>query len=348
MKSDNTKGNPNHDSLGRFSSSPSDSTSTKAGVSGSGNDSAAPSFSWLKKGQNSTTASKPQFSWLKKKSDSQQDSADDGQATQKGNSIWEQVKKERWWKSRELHDTQYIVDNIDKYYDDDMLDEIEKAGFHTTDKTGYFGRTNTSHSYINSILTNLVAKKMFYPVTVVPSDEFRKEWSIAQRSAGSMKNMPYSDTACITRGVHSPEDRLTDALGKSDNRLVLPNGVYGSCIYTAYDGHTAKSYAGYSGHVMSFLLDNKSANTIDETAYNSVRRNFRARLPEIENNLKESLKKRGKDDAYCDKIVRQFHNTAMNDATFPALLLGYDCVYNLSPQYSLILNYKHVKTMKDW
>lgn len=341
MKSDNTKGNPNHDSLGRFSSSPSDSAAKNTGVDSSSDTATAtmPNFSWMKKkGQTATS----QFSWMKKKGQGSEDNA------QKKNSLWEQVKKERWWKNRELHDVQYVVDNIDKYYDDDMLDEIEKAGFHTTDKTGYFGNTNTSHSYINTILTNLIAKKMFHPITVVDNNEFRQEWDIAKRSAGTIGNMPYADTACITRGVHSPGDRLEDAMGKTDNKLLLPNGVYGSCVYSAYDNTTAKGYAGYSGHVMSFLLDNKNANTIDETAYSTIKRNFKSKLPEIEKNLKESLKNRGKDDTYCDNVVRQFHNTAINDDTFPALLLGYDCVYCLSPRYSLILNYKHVKTMKDW
>ena len=113
MKSDNTKGNPNHDSLGRFSSSPSDSAAKNTGVDSSSDTATAtmPNFSWMKKKGQTTTS---QFSWMKKKGQGSEDNA------QKKNSLWEQVKKERWWKSRELHDVQYVVDNIDKYYDDDM------------------------------------------------------------------------------------------------------------------------------------------------------------------------------------------------------------------------------------
>lgn len=347
MKSSNTKGNPNHDAQGRFSSSPSDGTKN-----GAGGKTTAPSsttgtgggkkWSWLQDASDTSTSTKPsqKWSWL----------TDSNDNAPKANSIWEQVQKERWWKSDELRDTQYVVDNIDKYYEDDMLDEIEKAGFHTADRNGsYFGTTRTSHSHINAILTNLVAKKKFNPITVLDNAQFDSEWNMAQKmNTRSYNNFPYVDTACVTRGVHKADDRLADSLGKTDNKLVLPNGMYGSCIYSAYDTFTARSYAGSSGVVMRYLIDNKNGHTITDTDYNVVSRDFKARLPEMEKNLRESLKKRGKDDTYCDSVVRQFHNTAMNDELFPALMLGYDCVYNTGAHYSLILNYKHVKTTKDW
>lgn len=341
MKSSNTKGNPNHDAQGRFSSSPSDGAGGKTTAPSSTTGTSKKKYSWLTDdASNTSTKSSSKWSWL----------TDSDDSAPKANSIWEQVQKERWWKSDELRDTQYVVDNIDKYYEDDMLDEIEKAGFHTADRNGsYFGTTRTSHSHINAILTNLVAKKKFNPVTELDNAQFNREWRMAQRmNTGGYNNFPYMDVACVTRGVHKADDRLADSLGKTDNKLVLPNGMYGSCIYSAYDTHTARSYAGSRGVVMRYLIDNKNGHTITDTDYHVVSREFQARLPEMEKNLRESLQKRGKDDTYCDNVVRQFHNTAINDELFPALMLGYDCVYNTGANYSLILNYKHVKTTKDW
>lgn len=337
MKSSNTKGNPNHDAQGRFSSSPSDGADGKTTAPSS---TSGKKWSWLTDASDTSAKPSQKWSWL----------TDNDDSAPKANSIWEQVLKERWWKSDELRDTQYIVDNIDKFYEDDILDEIEKAGFIAIDKDGsYYGTTNTTHSYINEILTNLVAKKKFNPITELDNAQFDREWRMAQRmNTRGYDNFPYMDVACVTRGVHSADDRLADSLGKTDNKLVLPNGMYGSCIYSAYDTYTARSYAGGMGTVMRFLIDNKNGNTITDTDYYVVSREFKARLPEMEKNLRESLQKRGKDDDYCDKVIRQFHNTATMDQLFPALMLGYDCVYDTGAKYSLILNYKHVKTTKDW
>lgn len=326
MVSSNTKGNPNHDELGRFASSP----------GGGADNTSAP--------DSANAQAKQMPAWLKKK-------ADDG--TKKSSPMWEKVKKNRWWKERTVRDAQYIVDNIGEYFEDDMLDEMEKAGFSAVDKNHTFfssSTARTSHNYINEVLTNLIAKKMFHPITEVDSSDFTKQWNLAQGMVGGdYTKFPYADVGCVTRGVHNRTDRIADALGETNNSLVLPNGAYGSCIYTAYDNSTAKSYAGSRGYVFKMLVDNKNGNTITSSDYNSVRQQFISRLPEMEDNLRAHLQSKGKDDNYCDKAIRMFDNTARQDDLFPAIIMGYDCVYEQGfDDYALILNYKHVKVKKEW
>lgn len=338
MKASNTKsGNPYHDdSTGQFTSP----------NGGSGNSQLPP---WISKLEPNSLPG-----WISKAG-----SDDNSSSTP---SMWEKVKKEMWWESRELRDVQYIVDNIDKYFEDDMLDAIEKAGFSTTDRYNKFfpsSTKRTSHSYINAVLTNLVAKKMFHPITEVEPKEFDKEWkqnmqSVASSHYGSnyfdVSRFPYQAVANTGRGVHNRDARVADMRGETDNPLILPNGCYGSCTYSAYDQnlYTAKSYAGRSGYVFKMMIDNKAANTITSANYSQIRRDFLQHEPEMEQKLTEYLQKKGKDSNYIQKMCRILRTTTQNDYTFPAVMLGYDCVYETSSQYSLILNYKHVKVKKEW
>lgn len=295
-----------------------------------------------------TSSAKPSSSlpdWLTKIGEEDDDDSEWEQ-------IVSQVQNQRWWKNRDkVRTVDETIEVIDKFFDDEVLDVLEKTGFKTSGSfSEYFGQASnrTSHSSINVPLTNIIAKKMFHPITVIDSVQFDKEWKAAERSnsSRSASNIPYLPVGYVQRGVHNKDARLKDALGETDNNLILPNGCYGSCIYSAYDGYTARSYAGYNGYVFNYLIDNK--NTVTSTNHSIERQQFLNNIGTAENKIRQHLKSKGKDDTYCDKVIRVFNNAAHRDETFIGLLMGYDCIYDTSAQYSLILNWKNVKTKKDW
>lgn len=268
--------------------------------------------------------------------------------------ISQQVESDRFFKNRDkVRTVDETIEVIDKFFDDEVLGVLEQTGFKTSGRfPEYFGlgAASTSHASINVPLVNIIAKKMFHPITVLDSKQFDSEWRVAKRSntSGADSNIPYLPVGYVQRGVHNQDARLKDALGETDNNLILPNGCYGSCIYSAYDGgRTARSYAyGQNGYVFNYLIDNK--NTTTSTKHYSERQRFLNNISTAEKKLEQHLKAKGKDDDYCQKAIRVFHNAAHHDETFVALLMGYDCVYDEGAKYSLILNYKNIKTKKDW
>lgn len=262
----------------------------------------------------------------------------------KQNSLYNNIKRERWLKSGKLRTIDEIVDRIGDYIDEDVLALHEKWGQKSQSN---MGAPNTSHSYGNKPLLNAIARKMFRPLRILDTADFDMKMKLAQSVDNS--DVPYSpDWGWAKRGFHN-KDIIKQYLGEEIiSDVLLPYGVYGSCVYSAYDGSTEKGYAsGRNGYVMSYIIDHKKANVTN--AYDAARKTqeFKNRISEVHSNLEKRLKELGKDDTYINNFKRVFDNN-VRDATFVPLLLGYDCVYETGSEYGLILNFGNIYTKKDW
>lgn len=320
----------------------SSSTNNKksGGSSGDGNiassASSLPSFLIKKKSNNDSSTNTPGF--LSKRDDS----SNTGQKS-KFQKLYEKLKKERFFKDRKLRDEQGVVDNIEKFIvDDDVLSFLEKYGLKTTNP---MGAGKTSHSSINTTLTNIIANKMFNPLNVLEATEFDALLQKAkQQINGNVRNVPYAELGHIQRGFNN-KNIIDIYLGNQKSDVILPNGVHGSCIYTAYDRGTA---SGYGRYIMNFVIDNKNANIIRDSDYNVKLSNLKKKIPEMKQKIYDSLIAKGKDSTYSSRVAQIFDNTLNKDYTFGALLMGYDAVYRESVQYCLLLNFKNAYVKKDW
>ena len=271
------------------------------------------------------------------------------------NKFWNELnqkeKQENFWKERKLMTPDDVVDNIEMFFDDDVIDFMAKYNWQTKDT---MGASKTSHRSINEVLTNAIAHRQFNPVNILDKNEFDKIYNkLRVRGYASGRAVPFAEYGFIQRGMH---DRNTPEiyLGKRKPDCLLPNGVHGSCIYTAYNSYTAGSY-GAGGYVMSFLVDNQKANTIKSSDYGSrhdnnagIRGKLISKLPETQKKIHDHAIAKGRSQYEADRMSKIYKNTLENDYTFAAILMGYDIVYQEDAQFGLLLNFKNTYTKKDW
>ena len=333
IKSNNNKGNPYHDEQTGEFTSPGSASGNNTPATNPNTNKTIPSF--LKQKSSTSTPS-----FLNKKGSN-------------GNSdkyakMFEEAKKGRWWKSRKFRTVDEVEQEIGDYFDDEVVDFLRKYNFKTVDS---MGARKTSHASINTTLSNIIARKMFHPLKIMDTQEFDQIWSrmnIQNGGRWQTSKIPYADYSTIERGFHN-KAIIDEYLGiKTDNPVVLPNGMYGSCVYSAYDGSTARSYAGSSGIVMKYLVDNKNGHTITSGQYNIKKNEMIKKVDNMKNNIISSLTKRGVSDNDAQQCARIFENTLRKDYTFAGLLMGYDVIYETVRDFSLILNWKNISTKKDW
>lgn len=333
VQNKNNIGNPYRDEKGQFAS---------AGAGGSRNSSDTAT----------TSSQKPMPAWLKKSSDGKTQlpswlKKNDTNGNTQKNSLWQKIKDKAWWQNRDnVRTPDEVTDQITKFFDTEVLDFMEKYNFKTCDP---MGAGKTSHAHLNTVLTNIIAKKMFKPLNVLDTKEFDDIWNrmLNQNGGWNTRKIPYNDFSTIERGFHN-KDIIKQYLGEdTSNPVVLPNGCYGSCIYTAYDHYTAQSYAG-RGYVMSFLVNNIEGHTITGTDYDIKKQQLISNTAKMEKNITDHLRSQGKDDNYVNNVLKVFRNTLTKDYTFAGVLMGYDAIYDSSTDYCLLLNFGNAYTKKDW
>ena len=338
VQNNNNIGNPWHDDQGQFTTPGGGGSGNTDNQNNNSNVNNIPSF-LRAKGGNISDNGVPSF--LKKKNNQ----------NASNNSTSEQIKKIRqnlWWKNRDVYTPQDVIDNIDKFFDDDVIEFLKKYNF---DSTNTMGAPKTSHSHINSTLFNAMAHKAFHPLKIMEDKEFdtiTRRLYMQGNHYGS--GVPYAEYGFIQRGF-SNKEIIKSYLGETNPDCILTAGAYGSCIYTAYDGYTAQGYArrkGPNGYVMNFVVDNQKAKTIKKSDYIAKRRELIKKLPETETKIIQSLKQQGKDDMTANRIAKIYRNTLTKDDTFGAFLMGYEMLYEDGVQYGLLLNFKNAYTKKDW
>lgn len=328
VQNNNNIGNPWHDDQGQFTTPGGGNASNNQDSNNGG----IPSF-LKKKGESKTGSDVPSF--LKKK-------AGQGGSSESTSEKIKKIKKKLWWKNRDLYTPQQVADNITEFFDDDVLSFLDKYGLKTTNP---LGAMNTSHSRINTVLANAIAKQMFNPLNVMNTQQFDAIVKNLKLTGNVFnRNTPFADFGFLQRGFNN-KGIINQYLGEESSDCILPNGVHGSCIYTAYDGRTAYSYGGY---VMSLAVDNKKAKTITSSDYMSKRRELIQKMPDMKNKIVADLKQRGKDDVYANRVAQIFENTVIKDNTLAAILMGYEIVYQDHMMYGLLLNFKNTYTKKDW
>lgn len=333
-------GNPNHDdSTGQFVSSgeSSGASSEKEAITTS----SGSMPSWLKKAgtttsQASTTNSNIP-SWLKKQDNQQQ-----GQPANK--SAWQKVAEEKWFRSGKVLTEDELVDNFERFIDEDTTDFLEKYGdYHTCD---YMGAGKTSHAHLNKPLLNAIAKKRWVHGTALPASEFDKIYKNIASGWGRPSANEHNKYNRFQRGFNN-RDRIKEFIGEKDveHDVFLPAGMLGSCQYTAFDGHTAQSYGNI---VMSMYMDMSKAKSIDYNDAVSLNRKLLSRMPEFRSKIASSMKKLGKSQDKIDRLCRNLENCLTHDPTTGAIFMGYDAVINHSYNYYLALNYRNVYAREDW
>lgn len=327
-KSTNEQGNQWHDDEGKFTSP----NATGDGVNKKMNNVQLPSFAKKKATTANTSNAQNLPVFAKRKNQNQQVQQPYKQST------YEKIVEDMWVAKPKT--VQEVIDNVDKFFSEDVLTMIEKYGFHTCDS---MGAGKTSHSYINKPLLNAIAARQFEPLKIIPNNEFDNYFRIA-KAHGSYNNAHSRDWAYCQRGFGNTST-IDIYTGKRKPDLLLPAGAYGSCIYTAYDSSTANSYS--KGVLMSYVIDMTKAKTmtnIEERNYKSKMQNA---FPQMENKIRARLQKMGKDQLYCDKVIHNFQN-CLRDETMVSVMMGYDAVFEINQQYLKILNWRNVLTKKNW
>ncbi len=261
------------------------------------------------------------------------------------NSLFDKAKKDRWWKYNKKRTVDDVVKNIGDYFDDEILGVLEKYGWKSCDSMNA-GRT--SHSYINKPLLNAIASKQFRPLNIMDTSKFDNLFNPIKRAVlGSYYNKTNAQRtqsySFCERGFNN-KDIINYYLGRKSQDLKLPAGACGSCIYTAYDGQTSKSYGRYQ---MKFLVDNSKAYTMTDRDARYYKSQLEMRMPEIEQGIRNKLANNPKYANYTDKVIHIFKNN-LRDETFVPLLMGADMVYEEGSDYGLILNFGDVYTREDW
>lgn len=268
------------------------------------------------------------------------------------------MQRRNFWLNEEVRDPDWVVDNIEQFFDKEVIDYMERWDYHTSASLSISGKT-TYDAHRNMTLTNAIAIQMYKPMTPVEPQEFDGlKAQIVQRGdlwPSDAKRVPQ---LYLERGF-SGDPRVIEAsyLREQPNDLILTQGAHGSCVYTAYDGRTAQSYArrssvgssrSNSGYVMKYILDQTKAKGINESEVRQLRMRFNNRIQEIQDRITKHALGLGIEQSKAEKLGRIFKSTLEYDETFPAVICGYDIVYDPYSQYGLLLRFRHVKTRKDW
>lgn len=324
----NGKGNPYHDEDGKFTTAGNTGTNEEADEKDASSDNAQPQ-SFVKKN----------FSSFFKKKDSL-DKTEPGKLSE----TFEKFKKDRVFRERKKRTVEETVEIVAKFFDEDVLKELEKYNFKLADS---MGAVYTSHASSNQVLVQAISRKMFRPTKLLEDKEF---FDLVNKSkintAGNWRLNPQSTLGFIQRGFYDP-DMLKQYSGEKDMNVILPFGMYGSCVYTAYDNYnTAIMYAN-GKYLMETVVDNEKGNTIRQQQYSVLRNQFLRKVNEMKSKIENEMKAKGHDDEYAQKVSRIFEKTATYDYTFPALLMGYDGIWEEGANYYLLLNFGNTYTRKN-
>lgn len=267
-------------------------------------------------------------------------------------------QRENFFQRVKKIDEAFSDEAIETIYTDEFIEKMKNYNFHTTDPGDIYGASNTSHSHINAVLTNEIARETFKPMKIENDKsafrnlvkDFQKKYTSNDFAySEGVDNLKQQPGIYIQRGFSpsSANVRMTEYTTGKFSGLVLPNGAYGSCIYTAYDNfQTANSYS--SGYIMEGYVSNQNGNILFYDDYYTLQREFSQKKPQIMTRLKNNLEKRGYDSTVIDGIIRQFDNTSKYDENFVPLVCGYDAVVETNSEYCLVLNGKAVTVLKNW
>ena len=252
------------------------------------------------------------------------------------------LERRNFWNNSEKRDPNWVCDNIEKFFDKEVVDFLTKYDFHTASSLG--ARTWSSQ---NLVLTNAIAFQMYQPMTPVSPEEFDSLLNQVGSDKFSSRT-PSAPLAYIERGFSNKGVIAASYLRQEPSDLVLTQGAHGSCVYTAYNAFTASSYAGYGGYIMKAVIDNANSNTIDEQSVYNLKNTFLNRINEIKSKLYQHGLNIGLDDSQAQRLGQVFENTLQYDEMFPAVICGYDVVYDKYDKYALLLRFRNVKVKKDW
>ena len=251
-----------------------------------------------------------------------------------------------------------VIENFDSYLTDDILSWLEENQFFYKDKfKSFFGQRNTMYATSDKVLLNAIANVRFRPINVLSSSEFMALKNSIFNNKRVYQNPENQNMTYCERGFgyNSRAQRMGEYTGSIQTRLRLPYGVHGSAVYSAYDvssesstSSTARSYAGPSGFIMKFIIDNKKSNIISEASAGSLRSEFLANFDKISAKITQKLANSKYSPTEQQSIIHAFRRTLETDITFAPLLCGYDMVYNNSSDFAMILNFGNAYTYKNW
>jgi len=252
------------------------------------------------------------------------------------------TERRNFWLSSEKRDPVWVCDNIEKFFDKEVVDFIKKYDFHTSAPLG----TNGTYNYKNWTLTNAIAFQMYEPMTPLSPEEF-DELKEKVRQSGYLYSYNAYDAPLtyLERGFGNKEVIEKSYLSTQPNDCVLTDGAYGSCVYTAFDANTAKSYS-HGRYIMKYIIDNTKGHKIDRFEMNELKTKFQNRMPQVQARIEAHCKNIGLEDWQAQKIAKIFKTTVDSDETFPAVICGYDVYY--AGSYGLLLRFRNVVTRKDW
>lgn len=269
------------------------------------------------------------------------------------------IQRRKFWLSEQPRDPDWVIDNIEQFFDKEVIDYMERWDYHTSASLSISGKT-TYDANRNMTLTNAIALQMYQPMTPIEPAEFdAMKAEIARRGELWPSDAKRVPQLYLERGF-SGDPRVIEAsyLREQPNDLILTQGAYGSCVYTAYNPHTASSYArrssvgssrnGSSGYIMRYILDQSSTKGINYNEAMQLRNRMRGRAQEAAGRITQHALKMGIEQSKAEKLGRIFASTIDYDEMFPAVICGYDIVYDPGSQYGLLLRFRHVKTRRDW
>lgn len=247
-----------------------------------------------------------------------------------------------------------VFEDVEKFFDNDDVISVLNNFNHAAFMPSAYG--NSASYGQNSVIINAIAKGQYRPMTLLSAQEFDqkvKEKVSKDRWNGNVNwdEQPNSRLGMLQRGVNNV-GRVVGSYLKGEGDLFLTNGAYGHCVYSAFNNYTA---GGYGRKTLSMLVDNKQGKILDYDKYNSMKResglysklqdqNFR---DEIKQRIVNTLVNKGVNQNDADRDARHFLKALENDEMFPAVCMGYDCVYNTNCNWCFILNFGNIYLRDD-
>lgn len=249
-----------------------------------------------------------------------------------------------WHKTHDLLTVDEVIDNIDKYVSDNILDFF-RAHPKTSGQGKYLwhdpnlGGVHFSYE-IPIIFLNAVAKEQFVPAKEIDETEFTNYINqISSLNNGATQGKyPQGNYVHLKRGSGHVDATLI-AVGKKDSDLLLPNGMLGTCVYSSYNGYSHSTY----GDITTDIIVEKTNRICNRSTATQLRSDFLKKKNIWEPKLKQALLNKGLSDQEADEFMYPIIKGIENDQNSVAIMCGYEMINETGHGWGLILNYKNCK-----
>lgn len=336
---------------GKFTSTGSGGSSDTTAAPASNNNATPSMFSGLFKQKNAPAAADANGSAIsglfKPKNQNNNDNGEED-----FNAFFESLNQKsndsEWHKNHDLLTVDQVIENIDKYVSDNILDFFrahpKKSGqgkylWHDPD----LGGVHFSYE-VPIIFLNAIAKEQFVAAKEIDETEFKNYINeISSLNGGSTQGRyPQGNYVHLKRGSGHVDATLI-AVGKKDSDLLLPNGMLGTCVYSSYNGYTHSTY----GDVTTDIIVEKSDRICDRSTAMQLRSDFLKKKNIWEPKLKQALLNKGLNDQEADEFMYPIIKGIENDQNSVALMCGYEMINETGRGWGLILNYRHCKIRSE-